>query len=43
MKALIVFYSAYGHIYKMANAVLEGGYAGTRGQRRTAPGTGNTS
>ena len=24
MKALIVFYSAYGHIYKMANAVLEG-------------------
>jgi NAD(P)H dehydrogenase (quinone) len=24
MKVLIVFYSAYGHVYKMANAVLEG-------------------
>lgn len=41
MKLLVVFYSTYGHVYKMAEAVAEGakGVAGTRVDIRRVPET----
>ena len=43
MKVLIVFYSMYGHVYKMAQAVAEGVRASRRRAGRHATGAGDIS
>jgi NAD(P)H dehydrogenase (quinone) len=41
MKVLVVFYSTYGHVYKMAEAIVEGAkeFAGTEVEMRRVPET----
>ena len=41
MKVLVVFYSTYGHVYKMAEAIAEGAkeFAGTEVEMRRVPET----